>query len=75
MIRCCRFARLAVAGKGEVVLLVVVEVAVVAVMVEAIVSLRSTSGYVLTVSKLQSDSESDPETDVDALMIIDEWCR
>lgn len=74
MIRCCRFARLAVAGKGEVVLLVV-EVAVVAVMVEAIVSLRSTSGYVLTVSKLQSDSESDPETDVDALMIIDEWCR
>lgn len=74
MIRCCRFARLAVAGKGEVVLLVV-EVAVVAVMVEAIVSLRSTSGYVLTVSKLQSDSESDPEMDVDALMTIDEWCR
>lgn len=50
-------------------------VVVVAVMVEAIVSLRSTSGYVLTVSKLQSDSESDPETDVDALMVIDEWCR
>lgn len=75
MIRCCRFARFAVAGKGEV-LLVVVAVVVVAVMVEAMVSLRSTSGYVLTVSKLQSDSESDPDTEAEVpTQIIDDWCR
>lgn len=57
MIRCCRFARLADAGKDELPLLLV------EVVTAAEVSLRRTRGYVLTVSKLQSDSESDPETD------------
>lgn len=57
MIRCCRFARLADAGKDELPLLLA------EVVTAAEVSLRRTRGYVLTVSKLQSDSESDPETD------------
>lgn len=65
MIRCCRFARLADAGKDELLLLAValLEMVTAALAVMAEVSLRSTSGYVRTVSKLQSDSESDPETE------------
>lgn len=63
MIRCCRFARLADAGKDELLVLLLAEVATAALAVTAEVSLRRTSGYVLTVSKLQSDSESDPDTE------------
>lgn len=64
MIRCCRFARLSDAGKDELLLVaVVVEVITAALAVMADVSLRRTRGYVLTVSKLHSDSESDPETE------------
>lgn len=66
MIRCCRFARLTVAVKDGVLLLVMVVVD--AVLMDTMVSLRSTNGCVLTVSKLQSDSESDPETDAGELM-------
>lgn len=62
MIRCCRFTRLADAGKDELLLLllaVLVEEFTAALAVMAEVSLRRTRGYVLTVSKLQSDSDSD----------------
>lgn len=52
MIRGCRFARLADAGKDELPLLLV-----------EVVTAEVSRGCVLTVSKLQSDSESEPETD------------
>lgn len=69
MIRGCRFVRLTGAEEeGDAP--VVVE----AVVTEAMVSLCSTNGYVLTVSKLQSDSESDSETGA-AGELIDNWSR
>lgn len=60
----CSFARLTDAGKDELLLVaLVVEVTTSDWAVMARVSLRRTRGCVLTVSKLQSDSESEPETE------------
>lgn len=71
MIRGCSFARLIVAPEEEGDLPVVVD----AVVTEAIASLCSANGYVLTTDpKLQSESESDPETDAgEEPMIGDDW--